>query len=271
VDYPVNQSAWRRGWNDTKRIWTGWLFWVFEAVVATVIGNVFAWHWGVLLLLFGMFCVWLVATAAAPIKQRNEARTKVAALEKEEEPCIEVHPFPCKRGSYEQDDKTACAMLKVKNTSSEVDLKDVSVQILEVTQVYENQNEKGISTGTYSLYERYPKWIPANVYWDSRSAIGSQFDISIPRGDTKLALIAFHRQNSTSLGFLNTPTYPPMQEFRIVIAISSPNMNTWQGVYYIEYLPPGQDKFDFVEWGLWCKSHQVIDRQDSQTLPKEQR
>jgi len=268
--HPLNEGMWKRGWNDTLSIWKSWPFIILDVVVL-VVSAILEWYWGLTLIVCALFFTWLGATAAAPIKQRNEARTKVTALEKEKEPCIEVQPLPCKRAPYERDDKTACAMLKVKNTSSEVDLKDVSVQILEVTQVFENQDEKGISTGTYSLYERYPKWIPAKVYWDLGSAIGSQFEIAIPRGDTKVALIAFHRQNSPSLGSLNTPTYPPMQESRIVITISSPNMNTWQEVYYIEYLPPRQDKFDFVECGPWCKSHQVIDRQDSQTLPKEQR
>jgi len=54
-----------------------------------------------------------------------------------------------------------------------------------------------------------------------------------------------------------------MQEARIVIAVSSPNMNTWRGVYYIAYVPPHQDEFEFVEWDLWLKSHNVIGQSTS--------
>lgn len=263
------EGMWKRGWDDAVSIWRSWPFIILDAVVVLVVSAISSWYWGLTLIISALFFTWLWATAAAPIKQRNEARAKVDALEKERQPSIGVHPLPYKRAPYERDNKTACAGLEVKNTSSEVDLNSVSVQILEVMQVFEIQDEKGVGTGTYGLFDRYPKWIPANVYWDSSSAIGNQFEIPIPRGATKVALTAFHRQNGPALGFLNTPTYPPMQESRIVIEISSPNMNTWQGTYYIEYLPSRQDKFDFVEWYSWCTNHHVIERQDSQTLPKE--
>jgi len=266
MDYALNQSAWRRGWNDTKTIWTGWQFPVFELVGGGVIGRIFGWYWGVLLVLFGMFCVWLGATASAPLRQRNEARTRIIALEKEKQPQIEVHPFPSKRPSSERHNKTAWAALEVTNTSSGVDLDNASVQILELMQVFECQDEQGIGTGTYSLHELNPRWSPANVYWSERNAPANQLQISIPRGATRLAIIAFHSENGPALGCLNTPQYPPMLEHRIVIAVSSPNMNTWRGVYYIEYLPPSQDKFDFVEWDSWCSSHHVIERS---TLDKE--
>ncbi len=39
-----------------------------------MIGGVFQWYWGLVVVLFGMFCVWLGATASAPVRQRNEAR-----------------------------------------------------------------------------------------------------------------------------------------------------------------------------------------------------
>ncbi len=74
MEYPLNQSAWRRGWNDTKTTWTSWQFYVLDAVVAVVIGGLFQWYWGLVIVAFGMFCVWLGATASAPIRQRNEAR-----------------------------------------------------------------------------------------------------------------------------------------------------------------------------------------------------
>lgn len=257
---PLNESIWKRGWDDTVSIWKSWPFIIFDPVVCVAVGAVFAWYWGLALFVFALFCAWLCATVAAPIRQRNEARAKVTALEKEKEPCIEVHPLPCARASYERRDKTAWAVLKVKNASSWVDLEKVNVQIVELMQVFECQDDQGIGKGVYSLNEPYPLWTPANVYWDESNALGNQFEIPIPRGATRLALIAFHWEMGTALGYLNTSTRPPMLESRIVIEISSPNMNTWQGVYYIGYLPPSQDRFEFVEWDSWCESHPVNER-----------
>jgi hypothetical protein len=83
MDYPINQSAWRRGWNDTKKVWTSWIFFVLDAVVAVVIGGVSEWYWGLVVVVFGMLCAWMVETASAPIKQRNEARKRIEELEAE--------------------------------------------------------------------------------------------------------------------------------------------------------------------------------------------
>jgi len=74
MGYPLTQSAWRRGWNDTKTVWTSWQFFILDAVVAVVIGSVFQWYWGLGIVLFGMLCAWLAVTITAPVRQRNEAR-----------------------------------------------------------------------------------------------------------------------------------------------------------------------------------------------------
>ncbi|MDP2719217.1 MAG: hypothetical protein Q8P44_05210 [Dehalococcoidia bacterium] len=89
--HPFDDAIWRRGWNDTKSVWTSWQFFVLDAVVAVVIGGVFQWYWGLSLILFSMFCVWLGATGSAPIKQRNEARKRIAELEVEKEKRKAVH------------------------------------------------------------------------------------------------------------------------------------------------------------------------------------
>lgn len=81
MEHPINESAWRRGWNDTKTVWTSWPFYVLDAVVAVVITAIFGWGWGLTIILFGMLCVWLGATASAPVKQRNEAREKLLKLQ----------------------------------------------------------------------------------------------------------------------------------------------------------------------------------------------
>ncbi len=74
MGYPLNQSAWRRGWNDTKTVWTSWQFFVLDGVVGVVIGSICQWYWGLGVVLFGMICAWLAVTISAPVRQRNEAR-----------------------------------------------------------------------------------------------------------------------------------------------------------------------------------------------------
>lgn len=75
--HPLRESLWRRGWNDTKTIWKSWPFYILDAVVAAAIGGVFGWYWGLAIVTFGMICVWIIATARAPVKQRDEARELV--------------------------------------------------------------------------------------------------------------------------------------------------------------------------------------------------
>jgi len=45
-----------------------------DAVAAGLIGIFFEWRWSPVVVLFGMFCVWVEATVRAPYKQRDEAR-----------------------------------------------------------------------------------------------------------------------------------------------------------------------------------------------------
>lgn len=83
MEHPFNESTWGRGWKDTKKVWTSWPFFVLDAVVAVVIGGIFEWYWGLLVVVFGLLCAWLGATASAPVKQRNEARQRIKELEAE--------------------------------------------------------------------------------------------------------------------------------------------------------------------------------------------
>lgn len=77
-------SAWQRGWGDTKRGLGGWRFWVLEAIVSPIIGIVFNNAWLTLVVVvFGFLCLYIGATASAPIKQRNEARNQLYKLEKD--------------------------------------------------------------------------------------------------------------------------------------------------------------------------------------------
>lgn len=81
--HPLSESVWRRGWQDTKAVWKSWQFYVFDALGGVIVGGVFEWYWGLALVVFGMICVWMGATARAPVKQRNEARQKIKELEGE--------------------------------------------------------------------------------------------------------------------------------------------------------------------------------------------
>jgi len=279
AEHPIDQSIKGRAWEDTiKSRHSPWC-WLGEVAVTggfIYLGTVLApegasrfvsaaYQVGGFMLgaLVGFAIIYLAKLIKAPIKQRNEVRSRLSALEKEKEPCIEVHPVPGRRPDYERHDKTAWAALQITNTSTGVNLENVTVQIAELMYVYERPDEQGKGTGIYSLHELYPRWSPANVYWSERNALPNQLKMPIPRGAAETAIIAFHREKGPALGILNTPQYPHMQESRIVIAISSPSMNTWRGVYYIEYVPPRQDKFEFIEWDLWCKSHNVIEQSAS--------
>lgn len=78
--HPLRESLWRRGWNDTKAIWTGWQFYIWEVGGAAVIGGIFGWYWGRVVAILGMVGVWMVTTARASVKQRDEARELVEQL-----------------------------------------------------------------------------------------------------------------------------------------------------------------------------------------------
>ena len=80
-EYPLNQSAWRRGWNDTKTAWKSLPFILLDGVVCVLVGATFGWYWGLGLFVFALFSVLVGATASAPVKQRNEAREKLLKLQ----------------------------------------------------------------------------------------------------------------------------------------------------------------------------------------------
>lgn len=74
----LEESIWRRGWDDTWRAIHSRLFWAIEVFG----GGLIALADPILALIFiaGIaIAVWVGATAAAPIRQRNEARKVLAA------------------------------------------------------------------------------------------------------------------------------------------------------------------------------------------------
>lgn len=78
----LSDSAWRRGWTDTKCDLADWRFWLAEVVGGGVLGLYYenALPGFAFVLGFALF-LWIWATASAPIRQRNEARELIGALQ----------------------------------------------------------------------------------------------------------------------------------------------------------------------------------------------
>jgi len=78
----LSENAWKRGWRDTKKGLGNWLFWILEAIVSPSVALYFNNGWiAIVVAIFGFVCLYLGATASAPIKQRNEARKYAVELE----------------------------------------------------------------------------------------------------------------------------------------------------------------------------------------------
>lgn len=73
----LSESAWVRGWSDTKKGIGTWQFWLLEVFGGGLMA-IFVNPTAALILILGMaVAVWISATASAPIKQRNELRLEV--------------------------------------------------------------------------------------------------------------------------------------------------------------------------------------------------
>lgn len=268
--YRIAESAKRRAFEDTKK---SFYFKLVEGVLMSVfgyLGSLLAAEGTSKLLLagyvtggvvvgavggFGIFYMVMIIRAA--VKQRDEARRRVFELSEEKKDNIEANPITGKRAEYENVQYTAWAELQVKNTSNDVTLEDVRVQIVELSQVLEDQDEKG----SYFLHEPHPRWSPSNAYWSERNSPPNQLGLPISPNDSSCALIAVHFDHGPALGKFNTPTKPTMLESKIVIEVSSKNSRIWRKAYYIEYHPPLRDEFEFEEWDLWCKRDNVSVRE----------
>jgi len=82
MEYPTDESAWRRGWRDTKKALRNWKFYVFDLLAGGLIGGFLEWYWGLAVVGIGVVCVWMAATGSAPIRQRNEVRKELFELKK---------------------------------------------------------------------------------------------------------------------------------------------------------------------------------------------
>ncbi len=76
-----NETAWARGWEDTKRGIADWRFWLFEFFGGGLIAIVWSAQAALLAVSVILVLMWLTVTATAPVRQRNEARRELAKHE----------------------------------------------------------------------------------------------------------------------------------------------------------------------------------------------
>ncbi|MDY7018535.1 MAG: hypothetical protein SU899_00435 [Chloroflexota bacterium] len=204
MEYPLNQSSWRRGWNDTKTIWKSWYFCLFDLLLGGVIWQVFHWYFGLIAVLSVIFCVWVYALALAPIRQRNEARSEFQELQNERIPRISVRPAEGKRESnYERTEHIMWAELQVTNISKQP-LEDVVVNIKACLALQEKQNST--SGDDYLIWDFF-HWHQTYVYWSERNANHQQFALTMPANTTRVSLVAFQDNSNGSNFNFNSPNH----------------------------------------------------------------
>jgi len=178
-----SENVWRRGWKDTKSVWTSWQFYLLDAIVGIVVGSLTAWYWGLGIIGFGMLCAWLGTTVRAPIAQRDEARVRLRELEAERIPRITVTPRGDRRQWDWQHEHLMWAELQVTNTSPSLPLNDVEVRIVSLLHVIEKQD----APNSYTLVD-LGDWSPVSVYWSEGNAPADQLKLTIPPNTPRIAL-----------------------------------------------------------------------------------
>ena len=87
-----NESAWRRGWRDTIRFAMGPAFLVLDIGGTAVIGVLTQDPWVTVIFFIAVFSALAIGCfGAAPLKQRNDARGRVKALENQVANLISPH------------------------------------------------------------------------------------------------------------------------------------------------------------------------------------
>lgn len=187
------------------------------------------------------------------------------------EQSIAIKPFAGRRhANWDKTEHFMWAELQVTNTSV-AELKDVEVNITKCLTLQEIEDSSGQDSFVMFDFLNLPAFC---VYWSERQAQPKQIALSVPKGATRSALVAFEdNPNGRSFNF-NTANYNwIVGGVKIDIEVSSCETVLWKGEFYIEchpnYVGGDRAKFEFEEWGSWRKSHHVIDNQTFQTLPKE--
>lgn len=190
--------------------------------------------------------------------QSVEYKQHISELEEERIPKFAIHHTSGKSIMEDRNELSSWAELKIRNTSTSVDITDVKVKIVALMRVYEEQDEKGVGTGKYRLTKPYPEWEISSVIWSGRTGNPGEIGRTIHPNETECTAIAYNLKNRNDVAVFNVRNFPPVWESRITIEVSGTGSNTWKGVYYIEYHPPRTDEFEFVEWNTWLKTHKVI-------------
>lgn len=188
-----------------------------------------------------------------------EQKGRIAKLEEERIPKFAIHHTSGKSIMGDRNELSSWAELKIRNTSTIVDIADVKVKIVALMRVYEEQDEKGVGTGTYRLIKPYHEWEISSVIWSGRTDNPGEIRRTIHPNETECTTIAYNLKNRNDVAVFNVRNFPSVWESRITIEVSGTGSNTWQGVYYIEYHPPIKDEFEFVEWTEWLKTHELIE------------
>jgi hypothetical protein len=174
--------------------------------------------------------VFLAFLAAAPYRQRNEARDRVERLDDERIPRMTLSPR-AGRASHGSHAHLMWAELDVTNLSPVLPLKDVEVRI---TDLKDEAQLKNVG----------PDWRPWNalqIVWSPTNAEPNQFRLTIPPGETRSALIAYSDDSNGPPAVFASPhaggrrlTSGPHQ---MTVRVSSPDSTPRQGAFYIECHP----------------------------------
>jgi hypothetical protein len=256
------ESVWRRGWRDTKLIWTSWQFVIFIFFTQGVV--FLLWFLGFTTIYMSpaaqfasMLFFWIFSTVGAAVVQRNEARKRVQELENERVARLAVKPCTGRRQSDSPHEHLMWAELQVTNTSSSQRLEEVEVRVIRCLNIEEKPDKPNV----YLLFDSHD-WNPSGIYWSERDANPTQLRLTIAPSATRSSLIAFQDDPNGGACTFNTRTHSVrIGSCKIDMEVSSLNSAPWLGAFYIQchpnYVGGSKAKFEFVEWDTWVANHNV--------------
>jgi len=256
---PVTESVWSRGWRDTKSTWLSYPFFILDAIVCVIVGELTMWYWGLAVIAFGMICVWLRATARVPIVQRNEVRAKIKELQHSEANSVNVkHATGKREHDWERTEHLMWAELQVTNIGKQP-IEGVVVNIKECFVSSEKQDS--VDDSDYCTLN-LSNWHQTYVYWSERNADSRQTELNIPSGATRICLIAFQDNSNGGQFYFNSQNHEWfVGGVKITIEISSRDRVLWGGDFYLECGPNWVNgpraRFEFMEWDTWAKGKNI--------------
>jgi hypothetical protein len=179
-----------------------------------------------------------------------------------------IKPFVQRRqADWDKTEHLMWAELQVTNTGS-AELKDVQVNIAKCLTLQETQDSP--NHNDFAVFD-FLRLTPFCVYWSERQSQPRQMALSIPRGSTRSALIAFQDNSNGGSFHFNTTNYNwVVGGIKIDVEVSSCETVLWKGEFYIEchpnYLGRDRAKFELTEWHTWIKGKNInlLDEQSLQ-------